>query len=223
MIQAIQFTLVCLVGASYGRTSSPMEGAGEPATLNSLRNVLLAASPAQSSRLGLRSLGARYNGPTMKDDKTKEGEEETVDFTFDFTEDAATQEQTMSELYEKLTDEEKKKLKEIEIMREKEKFIQRDTGNAKCTNCGYIYYKNKETRGVQLGTEFKFVPDNFVCPSCKAPKAYFKPENIEIAGFEDNQEYGIGTNALTEGQKSVLIFGGLFAFFLLFLAGYALN
>lgn len=36
------------------------------------------------------------------------------------------------------------------------------------------------------------------------------------------QGYGLGTNALTEGQKSGLIYGSLAAFFVLFLLGYAL-
>ena len=38
----------------------------------------------------------------------------------------------------------------------------------------------------------------------------------------DNQNYGFG-NSFTESQKSNLIFGGLGGFFVLFMAGYALN
>ena len=49
------------------------------------------------------------------------------------------------------------------------------------------------------------------------------PVQIEIAGFEDNQAYGLGTNTWTEAQKSNAIFGGLAAFFVLFMGGYALN
>eukprot|EP00175_Furcellaria_lumbricalis_P000805 FN605719.1.p2 GENE.FN605719.1~~FN605719.1.p2 ORF type:complete len:61 (+),score=1.41 FN605719.1:123-305(+) len=30
-----------------------------------------------------------------------------------------------------------------------------------------------------------------------------------IAGFADNQKYGLGSNTLTAGQKSAIIFGGL--------------
>lgn len=44
-----------------------------------------------------------------------------------------------------------------------------------------------------------------------------------IAGFEDNLSYGLGANNLTGGQKNLLIFGSLAAFFVLFLAGYALE
>lgn len=36
------------------------------------------------------------------------------------------------------------------------------------------------------------------------------------------QGYGLGTNAMTEEQKSLLIFGSLGFFFVLFLLGYAL-
>lgn len=34
--------------------------------------------------------------------------------------------------------------------------------------------------------------------------------------------YGLGTNAMTEGQKSGLIYGSLLFFFILFLSGYLL-
>ncbi len=43
------------------------------------------------------------------------------------------------------------------------------------------------------------------------------------AGFAENQKYGLGTNSMTEGQKSRLIFGSLFFFFCLFLLGYTIN
>merc|ERR1719331_2756132 len=58
-------------------------------------------------------------------------------------------------------------------------------------------------------TPFDLVPDSFACPNCKSPKAFFTPEQIEIAGFADNQTYGFGTNTWTEAQKSNAIFGGL--------------
>lgn len=44
----------------------------------------------------------------------------------------------------------------------------------------------------------------------------------QVAGFAENQGYGLGTNAMTGEQKSLLIFGSLAAFFVLFLLGYAL-
>lgn len=44
-----------------------------------------------------------------------------------------------------------------------------------------------------------------------------------IPGFEVNQGYGFGTNSMTTGEKNTLIWGGLAAFFALFLGGYALS
>ena len=51
----------------------------------------------------------------------------------------------------------------------------------------------------------------------------FGPLFVTIAGFTDNRKYGLGGNSLTADQKGLLIFGGLFAFFGLFLAGYLLE
>ena len=45
----------------------------------------------------------------------------------------------------------------------------------------------------------------------------------EIAGVAENQRYGLGTNSLTGGQKSGLIYGALAAFFALFIAGYFMD
>ena len=42
----------------------------------------------------------------------------------------------------------------------------------------------------------------------------------EVAGFAQNQKYGLGANSLTAGQKSILIYGSLALFFMLFLSGY---
>lgn len=40
-----------------------------------------------------------------------------------------------------------------------------------------------------------------------------------VAGFAENQQYGLGTNSMTGDQKSLLIYGTLAVFFLMFLAG----
>lgn len=42
-------------------------------------------------------------------------------------------------------------------------------------------------------------------------------------GFAENQQYGLGTNSMTGGQKSLLIYGTLLVFVALFLSGYALE
>merc|ERR1719261_666973 len=100
----------------------------------------------------------------------------------------------------------------------------KDTGDAKCRVSNYKYkWEQGAMPQIPAKTPFELVPDSFTCPSCKAPKAFFDPEQIEIAGFADNQAYGFGTNTSTESQKNVAIFGGLAAFFALFIGGYALN
>jgi hypothetical protein len=40
-----------------------------------------------------------------------------------------------------------------------------------------------------------------------------------VAGFAENQQYGLGTNSMTGEQKSLLIYGALALFFILFLGG----
>lgn len=115
------------------------------------------------------------------------------------------------------------KEKEIARLRAAEKFMKKDTGDALCKTCGYKYkWEEGAMPMVPKKTPFALVPDSFACPNCKSPKAFFEPEQIEIAGFADNQAYGFGTNTWTESQKSNVIFGGLAFFILLLLSGYAL-
>jgi len=163
------------------------------------------ASPHRASR-----------GVTMKD--------EEISFSFGDAADISTETATaVVEEEREMTEKEK----EIARLRAAEKFMKKDTGNARCTVCSYTY---KWEQGVSSGpsripakTPWQLVPDSFVCPNCKSPKPFFDAEQIEIAGFADNQNYGIGTNTWTEAQKSTAIFGGLAAFFALFVGGYALN
>jgi hypothetical protein len=44
-----------------------------------------------------------------------------------------------------------------------------------------------------------------------------------VAGFAENQKYGLGTNSMTGEQKSLLIYGALAVFFVLFILGYSLE
>jgi len=115
------------------------------------------------------------------------------------------------------------KQKEIARLKAAEKFMKKDTGDAVCRTCGYQFKMEMGDRIIPRNTPFQLLPDSYVCPNCNSPKAFFDPVQIEIAGFADNQQYGIGTNTWTESQKSTAIFGGLAFFFLLFLSGYALN
>eukprot|EP00962_Isochrysis_galbana_P009531 scaffold2658_cov98-Isochrysis_galbana.AAC.1 len=41
-------------------------------------------------------------------------------------------------------------------------------------------------------TPFELLGASWACPKCKSPKAFFTPLTIEIAGFEENQSFGIG-------------------------------
>lgn len=66
------------------------------------------------------------------------------------------------------------------------------------------------------------LPEDWQCPTCGAQKKLFVLTQLQVAGFAENQGYGLGTNAMTEGQKSGLIYGSLAFFFLLFILGYAL-
>lgn len=120
------------------------------------------------------------------------------------------------------------KQRRADELRAQEVFMKKSTGKFDCTNCGWVY---DETKGdsmmiggqIKPGTAFAELPSNWRCPVCRASKDSFEEEVIEIPGFEVNQGYGFGTNSMTAGQKSGLIFGGLAFFFLLFLSGYALN
>ena len=104
-------------------------------------------------------------------------------------------------------------------LREAEKFIVKQTGDYECESCSFVY-RAKESA---LGTDFSDLPGTWRCPVCGAAKDTFTAQTVTIAGFEANQGYGFGTNSMTEGQKNLLIFGSLAAFFVLFLGGYALE
>ena len=45
-----------------------------------------------------------------------------------------------------------------------------------CTVCGWIYDPEKADpeNGVEPGTPFEDVPDDWVCPECGAPKSEFE-------------------------------------------------
>lgn len=118
-----------------------------------------------------------------------------------------------------------KQKKEIERLRAAEKFMEIDEGKFECQACGYLYEPIKGDRfaGIDQNTLFSDLPDNFVCPACKSSKSQFKPVKKIIAGFAENQQYGLGGNSLTGDQKSLLIYGLLSLAFFLFLSGYLLE
>jgi len=47
----------------------------------------------------------------------------------------------------------------------------------RCTVCGYIYdpAKGDPSNGVEPGTAFENLPDDWVCPECGAAKSEFEP------------------------------------------------
>ena len=87
----------------------------------------------------------------------------------------------------------------------------------------YVPSKGDDFYPISPGTAFKDLPDDWRCPTCGAEKSKFKNMGKAVAGFEQNQGYGLGTNSMTEGEKSRLIYGALAAFFFLFLSGYLLD
>lgn len=114
------------------------------------------------------------------------------------------------------------KLEEIERLRSQEVFTKRKTGDYECKGCGWKYRESSGVGKIKAGTPFAELPQNFVCPVCKAPKPAFVELTEIVSGFEVNKQYGL-FNEMTEGNKSLLIYGGLGFFFVLFLCGYLLE
>ncbi|XVF31203.1 hypothetical protein REPUB_Repub16aG0125300 [Reevesia pubescens] len=106
-----------------------------------------------------------------------------------------------------------------------EKFAVLNTGIYECRSCGFKYDEavGDPSYPIPPGFQFDKLPDDWRCPTCGAAKSFFESKSVEIAGFAENQQYGLGGNALTSGQKAVLIYGSLFFFFVLFLSGYFLQ
>lgn len=96
-----------------------------------------------------------------------------------------------------------------------------------CRACGYTYepVKGDNQGNIPPGTAFEDLALNWRCPVCGAPKRQFSnvgPVGFP-SGFKENLNYGLGVNALTPGQKNILIFGALALGFLFFLSLYGLN
>ncbi|OVA13514.1 Rubredoxin-like domain [Macleaya cordata] len=113
----------------------------------------------------------------------------------------------------------------LDKRRLEERFAILNTGIYECQSCGYRY---DEATGDLLyptppGLQFDKLPEDWRCPTCGAAKSFFESKSVEIAGFAQNQQFGLGANALTSGQKLVIIYGSLFFFFVLFLSGYFLQ
>lgn len=96
-----------------------------------------------------------------------------------------------------------------------------------CRPCGYVYdpKKGDSKSDIAPGTAFEDLPLTWNCPVCGARKSVF--QNVGqlegASGFKENQRYGLGVNGMTEGQKSLLIFGGLVVGILFLLSFYGLQ
>lgn len=110
-------------------------------------------------------------------------------------------------------------------LRAAEKFMVVGSGNATCSNCRYEYSPEKGDPSfpVPRGVMWMDLPSDYICPTCGAPKDKFQSNMKVVAGFAENQKYGLGTNSMTGSQKSLLIYGALAVFFVLFIAGYGLE
>ena len=50
-----------------------------------------------------------------------------------------------------------------------------------CIICGYTYSEKKgdPDNGIEPGTRFEDLPDDFVCPECGVPKEDFEEETLD--------------------------------------------
>eukprot|EP00929_Paragymnodinium_shiwhaense_P017025 TRINITY_DN125888_c0_g1_i1.p1 TRINITY_DN125888_c0_g1~~TRINITY_DN125888_c0_g1_i1.p1 ORF type:complete len:210 (-),score=53.65 TRINITY_DN125888_c0_g1_i1:277-906(-) len=106
---------------------------------------------------------------------------------------------------------------------EAEVFMKRETGEQQCNNCGYIYNPFWGAGDIPPGTKWDDVPLNFRCPECKVSKDQFLPVVEEIAGFAENQDFGVGFNSWTGRDKGIIIWGGLAIGAIGLLSGYLLD
>ncbi|KAK7397283.1 hypothetical protein VNO78_18451 [Psophocarpus tetragonolobus] len=109
--------------------------------------------------------------------------------------------------------------------RMEEKFAVLNTGIYECRSCGYKYDEalGDPSYPIPPGFQFQKLPDDWRCPTCGASQSFFDSKSVQIAGFAQNQQYGLGGNSLTSAQKTILIYGSLLFFFALFLSGYFLQ
>lgn len=113
----------------------------------------------------------------------------------------------------------------LDPRRFEEQFAVLNTGVHECRSCGYLYDQaaGDPSYPVPPGLPFAKLPDDWRCPTCGAAQSFFDSKSIEIAGFAQNQQFGLGGNSLTSGQKTLLIYGSLLVGFAFFLSGYFLQ
>mmetsp|Transcript_98258 Transcript_98258/g.174943 ORF Transcript_98258/g.174943 Transcript_98258/m.174943 type:complete len:204 (+) Transcript_98258:35-646(+) len=104
---------------------------------------------------------------------------------------------------------------------EAEMFMQRETGKYECGNCGYVYDPFYGAGKIEQGTKFQDLPVAWRCPDCRVSKDDFSPVMEEIAGFAENQGFGLGFNSMTSGEKGVWIGASLALAISFFVGSYA--
>lgn len=126
---------------------------------------------------------------------------------------------------DKSQEEEQGDASKFDQRRLEEKFAVLNTGISECRSCGYKYDEavGDTSYPIPPGLPFDRLPEDWRCPTCGASKNFFESKSVEIAGFAQNQQFGLGGNTLTSGQKALLIWGGLGLGFLFFLSGYFLQ
>ncbi|MCD7456366.1 hypothetical protein HAX54_031446 [Datura stramonium] len=137
-------------------------------------------------------------------------------------EDKPISEQPTSETPTSESPETEQEEEKFDKRRLEEKFAVLNTGIYECRSCGYKYNEalGDPSYPIPPGLPFNKLPEDWRCATCGAAKSFFDNKSVEIAGFAQNQQYGLGGNTLTSGQKALLIYGGLLLGFVFFLSGY---
>ncbi|MGK7906747.1 MAG: rubredoxin [Synechococcus sp.] len=102
-----------------------------------------------------------------------------------------------------------------------------DMHRYKCRSCDYTYEPTKgdPQSKIAVGVPFEELPESWRCPVCNASQNLFEDVGAlgKASGFEENLSYGLGVNAMTPGQKNILIFGAMGAAIALFMSLYLLQ
>ncbi|KAI3956191.1 hypothetical protein MKW98_008709 [Papaver atlanticum] len=100
-----------------------------------------------------------------------------------------------------------------------EQFVVLSTSIHEYKYCGYLYDESAGDKSYPIPPGLRFA--NYL--KIKDVQIVGDFKSAEFAGFAQNQNFGLGGNALTGGQKLLLIYGSLLLFFALFLSGYWLQ
>ena len=103
-----------------------------------------------------------------------------------------------------------------------------DDDRFECRACGHVYNPDKGDAKSRVlpGTPFSALAATWACPVCDAKQTAFTnigTSGNDASGFKENMKYGFGVNTMTQGQKSLLIYGGLGIGILIFLSLYTLE